>query len=324
MIYQLIGSSIHRVPKLAWCIDSSTIMKITQDTKISKILKEKPEAIDVIAGINQNFRKLQNPILRRSLATRVSVKDAAKIGKVPVNEFLKALEQTGFEVEYADTQLNQEQPEALLPPDFSNREIVELDVRPIIAEGKDPFGYINKTAKKIKPEQILLIINDFEPIPLVDYLIGKNFIHWMKQDDEGNYLTYFKLNCKKQNFWQRLFGKKDVPCRFHSVEKKADKKEENRHQNIEIPEQKEGDFERIKQQYEGNMQEVDVRDLEMPMPMQTILERIEQLPEGKALFVHHKRIPQFLLPELKKRNFSYVAREIDPDYTQLIVYKPSL
>jgi len=72
------------------------------------------------------------------------------------------------------------------------------------------------------------------------------------------------------------------------------------------------------------MPEVDVRDLEMPMPMQTILEKIEQLPEGYALFVHHKRIPQFLLPELKKRNFSYVAREIDPDYTQLIVYKPSL
>jgi len=300
-------------------------MKITQDTKISKILKEKPEAIDVIAGINQNFRKLQNPILRRSLATRVSVKDAAKIGKVSVNEFLKALERIGFEVEYVDETQSQEKQEALLPPDFSNREIVELDVRPIIAEGKDPFGYINKTAKNIKPEQILLIINDFEPIPLVEYLIGKNFIHWMKQDAEGNYLTYFKLNCKKQNFWQRLFGKKDVPCKFHSIEKKTGKKEGKKlHKDIEIPKQKEGDFERIKQQYEGKMPEVDVRDLEMPMPMQTILEKIEQLPEGYALFVHHKRIPQFLLPELKKRNFSYVAREIDPDYTQLIVYKPSL
>ena len=300
-------------------------MKITQDTKISKILKEKPEAIDVIAGINHNFKKLQNPILRRSLATRVSVKDAAKIGKVSVNEFLKALQQIGFEVEYADENQKQEKQKVLLPPDFSNREIVELDVRPIIAEGKDPFGYINKTAKKIKPEQILLIINDFEPIPLVDYLIGKNFIHWMKQDDEGNYLTYFKLNCKKQNFWQRLFGKKDMPCRFHSVEKKTDNKEDKKlHNDIEIPEQKDGDFERIKQQYEGNFEEEDVRDLEMPLPMQTILERIEKLPEGKALFVHHKRIPQFLLPELKKRNFSYVAKEINPDYTQLIVYKPSL
>ena len=70
----------------------------------------------------------------------------------------------------------------VMPPVFSGKEIVELDVRPIINQGKDPFGYINKTAKKIKPGQVLLIINDFEPIPLVEYLIGKNFVHWMTQD----------------------------------------------------------------------------------------------------------------------------------------------
>jgi len=298
-------------------------MKVTQNTKISAILKENPAAIDVIADINPNFKKLQNPILRRSLATRVSVRDAAKIGKVPVDTFLKALEDFGFSVDYA-TENSRSEEVSVMPPDFSNKEIVTLDVRPIINEGKDPFGYINKVAKNIKPSQILLIINDFEPIPLIDYLIGKNFIHWMKQDEEGNYLSYFKLNCKKANFWQRLFGKEDVPCRFHTVvSKKSDKqkKKGKQHQKIEFPEQREGDFDKIKSKYQGKMKEIDVRDLEMPMPMQTILENVEQLPEGEALFVHHKRIPQFLLPELEKRNFSYVSKEINPDYTYLIVYK---
>ena len=294
-------------------------MKVTAATKISKILKEKPEAIDVIAGINANFKKLQNPILRRSLATRVSVRDAARIGKVPVEQFLKALEGIGFEVEYPTGEAPVEKMH-IMPPDFSGREIVELDVRPIIAQGKDPFGYINKVAKNIKPEQILLIINDFEPIPLIDYLIGKNFVHWMKQDDEGNYLTYFKLNCKKPGFWQRLFGKKEVPCRFHSIDKKTNTKA-SPSKKAAVPAQKDGDFERIQQQYEGKMKEIDVRHLEMPLPMQTILEHIEQLPDDRALFVHHKRIPQFLLPELKKRNYSYVAKQLNPDYTYLIVYK---
>ncbi len=298
-------------------------MKITQHTKISKILKEKPEAIDLIAGINPNFKKLQNPILRRSLATRVSVKDAAKIGKIQVNDFLRTLQQAGFEVEFVDEKTKAiGEAQDLMPPDFSNREIITLDVRPIINEGKDPFGYINKVAKQIKPEQILLIINDFEPIPLIEYLISKNFIHWMKQDAEGNYLTYFKLNCKKNGFWQRLFGKKDIPCRFHNVKKHKQRNERQAQgEKIEVPVQQEGDFEKVQAQYEGKMKEIDVRDLEMPMPMQTILENIEKLPEGEALFVHHKRIPQFLLPELKKRQFSYVAKEIEPDYTYLIVYK---
>lgn len=296
-------------------------MKITKDTKISKILKENPEAIEVIARINANFKKLQNPILRRSLATRVSVEDAARIGKVSINAFLKALEKIGFEVDLVPEHYKESRNLDILPPDFSHKDIVTLDVRPIIAEGKDPFGYINKVAKTIKPDQVLLIINDFEPIPLIEYLIGKNFVHWMTQDEAGNYLTYFKLNCKKLGFLQRLVGKKSVPCRFHDVQPKNHKPKANKKHDKISEESQTADFEEIKKQYEGRMKEIDVRHLEMPMPMQTILENIENLPESQALFVHHKRVPQFLLPELKKRNFKYVTQEINPDYTYLIVYK---
>jgi len=296
-------------------------MRIDSNTKISKILKAKPEAIDIIADINTNFRKLQNPILRRSLAARVSVSDAARIGKVDVNTFLKALENIGFEVDYIDADTANKKQTNSIPPDFSNKEIVTLDVRPIIAEGKDPFGHINKVAKKIKPQQVLLIINDFEPIPLVEFLVSKNFIHWLTQDEEGNYLTYFKLNCKKANFFQRLLGKKDIPCQFHSVSKDDEKEVKTEKRVKEVGESNPQKFDEIHEKYKGKLSEIDVRDLEMPLPMQNILLGIEKLNDGEALFVHHKRIPQFLLPELKKRNWQYVAKEINPDYTYLIVYK---
>jgi uncharacterized protein (DUF2249 family) len=297
-------------------------MRIDSNTKISKILKAKPEAIDIIADINTNFRKLQNPILRRSLAARVSVSDAARIGKVDVNTFLKALENIGFKVDfYQENNADTQKKNSNIPPDFSNKEIVTLDVRPIIAEGKDPFGHINKVAKKIKPQQVLLIINDFEPIPLVEFLVSKNFIHWLTQDDEGNYLTYFKLNCKKANFFQRLLGKKDIPCQFHSVSKDDEKEVKTEKRVKEVGESNPQKFDEIQEKYKGKLSEIDVRDLEMPLPMQNILLGIEKLNDGEALFVHHKRIPQFLLPELKKRNWQYVAKEINPDYTYLIVYK---
>jgi len=294
-------------------------MKVDAYTKISKILKANPKAIEIITAINPKFEKLNNPLLRRSLATRVSVKDAAKIAKIDVNDFLKSLEENGFEVEYHKNEKNENTriENKLIPPDFSNRRIVTLDVRPIIAEGKDPFGYINKIAKEIKPEEILLIINDFEPIPLIDFLVNRNFIHWQKQDQEGNYLTYFKLNCKKPNFIQRLFGK-SIPCQYHLIEKKDKEKEKPLKKQPEVNTE---DFERIREKYNGKLKEIDVRDLEMPLPMKTVLENIEELEEGEALFVHHKRIPQFLLPELEKRNFMITAKEISPDYTYLIIYK---
>jgi hypothetical protein len=73
--------------------------------------------------------------------------------------------------------------------------------------------------------------------------------------------------------------------------------------------------------FEGKMQTVDVRHLEMPQPMMTILECIEKLPEESALFVYHKRIPVFLLPELKERKFDYRIKEEAPNEVRLMIFK---
>lgn len=55
--------------------------------------------------------------------------------------------------------------------------------------------------------------------------------------------------------------------------------------------------------------------------MMTILEKLEQLPKDKALFVYHKRIPVFLLPELKDRNFEYRINEISDADVHLLIFK---
>ena len=69
------------------------------------------------------------------------------------------------------------------------------------------------------------------------------------------------------------------------------------------------------------MQMVDVRQLEMPQPMMTILGAIEKLPEDKALFVYHKRIPVFLLPELRERKFDYRIKEAGANEVRLLIFK---
>jgi hypothetical protein len=59
----------------------------------------------------------------------------------------------------------------------------------------------------------------------------------------------------------------------------------------------------------------------MPLPMHTILEALETLPLGKALFVYHKRIPVFLLPELEQQGFNYRIQEISDAEVHLLIYK---
>jgi len=59
----------------------------------------------------------------------------------------------------------------------------------------------------------------------------------------------------------------------------------------------------------------------MPMPMVTILEALEQLYPSEALYVHHKRLPQYLIPELDNRGYNLIQKEIDADNLKLIIYK---
>src|SRR5690554_6436949 len=74
-------------------------MKIYGNTKVSKVIKENKEAIEAIVSLNPHFTKLRNPVLRRLLAPRVNLAEAAKIGKCDVDEMLNALVAIGFELE---------------------------------------------------------------------------------------------------------------------------------------------------------------------------------------------------------------------------------
>ncbi len=271
-------------------------MKISSKTKISKLIEHNPETIDIISDINKHFKKLKNPFLRKALAPRVNVAEAAKIGGVPVCVLIDKLRSIGFET--ADDCGC----EAVSPKDkyritenevnMRKEKIVELDVRPSLAKGIDPYNEIMNQLKKMNDDETLKIINTFEPIPLLNVLKSKGYVYETERPEQGIVWTYLE--------------KADV------------KEEEEKPKQTEKPELL---FDEIYEKYANNMKEVDVRDLEMPLPMVTILEEVEKLSDGEALFVHHKRLPQYLLPELENRGFKWVSKEEDNDNVKLIIFK---
>jgi hypothetical protein len=69
----------------------------------------------------------------------------------------------------------------------------------------------------------------------------------------------------------------------------------------------------------GSVLEIDVRGLEPPMPMVQILEAIEELPDGTAIFAQTDRRPEFLLLELINRGFlGESAQQSDGSYITYI------
>ena len=171
--------------------------------------------------------------------------------------------------------------------------IVDLDVRPILSGGTDPFEKIMETLNGIGDNDTLKIINTFEPVPLINKLKTQGYTHKTERPDGGEVHTY-------------ISKVSDAVVSEPSTDS-GDKSDLS--------------FEDLEAKFANKLTEVDVRDLEMPMPMVTILEEIEKLSDGEALYVHHKRLPQYLLPELENRDFTLVEKEIDENNLKLIIYK---
>ncbi len=268
-------------------------MIVTKETKISAIIKHDKGVIDVIAGINKHFRKLKNPILCKMLASRVTVEDASRIGKVSVREFLQRLEAYGLKVSYDGIEEKESKREEKHKANTMNKEnLVTLDARPILEGGVDPFEEIMKTLKSMSDDQTLLVINSFEPIPLLNLLKKKGYEYRVERPEQGVVYSYIK----------KASGETTA---LPTANKPAE----------------EQDFETLEKEWAGKMTEIDVHDMEMPMPMVTILEALEKLEEGKALYVHHKQLPQYLLPELESRGFKHAEKKIDDANLKMIIYK---
>ena len=259
-------------------------MIISQNTKISTLIKDNIEVIDVIASINSHFKKLKNPLLRRALAPRVTIADAAKIGGVSIEVFFNKLKAIGFEIENEEILPLEKN---IISMDKSN--VLSFDVREIISGGTDPFKEIMGKVKLLEKNQTLEIINSFEPIPLINVLKSKGFITEVVRKGDLVYAYFQKIEEVE------LENSEESTCST------------------------ENNFDDVYKTYIGKMKYVDVRHLEMPEPMTIILEMLEILPSGFCLLVDHKKVPQFLLPELKERKFDIFHNKIDENNIQFLI-----
>ena len=267
--------------------------RINRDTRISELLKVDQEGvISALVKLNKNFSKLKNPLLRNLFARRVTIADACRIANCPANLFFDSMRSLGFEIGYDSPPHNKG--EESIDFDLSSGKIVEFDVRPILAGGTDPLKMILKKTQGLEPGQTLKLINSFEPIPLIHLLKEKGFRHLSQNPHKDVFVTYFQ------------------------VAKQTAEQEPKRVKN-----HREKDFDVILSRFrEENLVRIDVRNLEMPGPMLTILENLDKLMPHQALFVLHKKIPVYLLPELESRGFEYVLTELGEKGVNMLIYKP--
>jgi hypothetical protein len=70
------------------------------------------------------------------------------------------------------------------------RKFKRLDVRPILAEGAEPFEKIRQTIEALKPDEGLSVIAPFLPSPLIERLGSQGFRSRVERQD-ANWITHF-------------------------------------------------------------------------------------------------------------------------------------
>jgi uncharacterized protein (DUF2249 family) len=144
---------------------------------------------------------------------------------------------------------------------------LELDVRPILAGGSDPFAEIMAAVAALAPGQDLRIVAPFRPAPLIQVLGSKGFTHVEESLGGGEWaMTFSRVE-------DRGVGSDTT------VAEAAPWPEPARH--------------------------LDNRDLDPPEPMVKILAATEEMAAGEVLSALLPREPSFLLPELAKRGHAW-------------------
>lgn len=159
---------------------------------------------------------------------------------------------------------------------------VDLDVRPILRAGGEPFEQILNTVNALKPGEGLRLFATFKPTPLLHVLGSKGFTHEAKEIGGGD--------------WEVQFSPSGAPATNAA--------------NPAKPAAAAADD----SVWPDPVQHLDNRDLDPPEPMVKILAATESLAPGEVLSAFLCREPIFLFPELAKRGHSWRGG-FEPDGT---------
>lgn len=165
---------------------------ITPETKVGALLDAYPELEQVLIELAPAFKKLQNPILRKTIAKVATLRQVAQIGDVNLGSLINTL-RSKVGVAPAEIAAETEGVNRSAPPEWwdDKRISKRLDARPIIEAGEQPINRVINELKNLKENEIYELITPFLPAPLIDMVKNQGFRSWSQQRDANAFHTFF-------------------------------------------------------------------------------------------------------------------------------------
>ncbi len=169
-------------------------MHITASTKVGPLLDAYPDLEEVLIGIAPPFKKLKNPILRRSVAKVASLKHVAAVGRVPLDELLNRLRIAVGQEPVAGHAEGEESGDYFSeqPPWFDKARIVRtIDELADTPAGAMALPIVVKAAESLEKGEILELVTTFLPAPGIDIMRKRGYDYWSLEEDPQLIRTYF-------------------------------------------------------------------------------------------------------------------------------------
>ncbi len=167
---------------------------ITPETTVHKLLEAYPELEETLIGIAPPFKKLRNPLLRRSVAKVASLRHISSVGGVPLNELIgtlrKAVGQPVTNEFYEEADYFGDR------PDWFSSDKISVSIHEATLKDQDQMTLVTilTESKKVKKDEIIELVTSFLPAPGIDVLKSKGYSVWALREEDGLIRSYFLKN----------------------------------------------------------------------------------------------------------------------------------
>lgn len=167
---------------------------ITPKTKIYDLLESYPELEETLIKSAPEFKKLQNPVLRKTIARITNIGQAAVIGGLNVEDLVNSLREKAGQTAIGQIDDTGNKYVTECPVWFAGGKVVRtIDIREMLNKGEQPVHEVLAAVRGLRQQEILEVIAPFIPAPLIDRSISLEYKHWLEKKNETEYRVFFAL-----------------------------------------------------------------------------------------------------------------------------------
>lgn len=173
-------------------------MEINAKTRLHDLLNNYPQLEDKIIQAAPAFINLKNPVLRRTVGRVATVEKVVQIGGLDLTTFINLLRREVGQPELIPDLSGESLTTDFTitdDPDWIKDEVqFEVDGKDLLARGEVPVNKINELIPQLSENGIILLVTDFEPIPMIDALkkLKRTVHHKLDPKNQGIHLTYIR------------------------------------------------------------------------------------------------------------------------------------